>query len=349
MKVQSYNKFWQDIHKSARDKGYPLRVMFELTYRCNFKCKHCYVPHSYRKYNELKTEEIFSTLDQLKERGCFYLGFTGGEPFMRKDILEILAYARNAGFEVIVYTNGSLINKKIAEKLARFCPNKVDITIPGMSRNVFERISGVLGSRDKVFKAIWLLKKNNVKLGFKSCVLKENQAEISKIENFATSLGALHRLDDMLSARLDGSKEPYKYRGRPRDNSEFKVKNSKLKSKIGKEVCDSKELVPGPKTKNLFKCGVGISQVAITPQGELKMCLMIDYPRYKIDTRVVPRGENLQEAERYFFSRSLVFKRIGALEKCFKCRHLINQKCGGGCMVHILKRLPRYQNLTPIF
>ena len=48
------------------------------------------MPQSYRKYNELKTKEVFSLLNQLKEIGCFYLGFTGGEPFMREDIIEIL-------------------------------------------------------------------------------------------------------------------------------------------------------------------------------------------------------------------------------------------------------------------
>ncbi|MDP3732051.1 MAG: hypothetical protein Q8R31_03340, partial [Candidatus Omnitrophota bacterium] len=73
MKFQSYTSFWQRIHQSAKTKAFPLRVMFELTYRCNFKCKHCYVPYSYRKKRELKTKEVFSILRQLKEMGCFYL------------------------------------------------------------------------------------------------------------------------------------------------------------------------------------------------------------------------------------------------------------------------------------
>jgi len=164
MKSQSYNNFWQRIHRAAKNNGSPLRVMFELTYRCNFRCRHCYVPQSYRKYNELETKEVFSILDQLKDIGCFYLGFTGGEPFIREDIIEILWYAKRCGFELIIYTNGSLINEEIAGQLQRLRPNKVDITIPAMSKDAFERISGVSGSRDKVFEAIDLLHTNGVNL-----------------------------------------------------------------------------------------------------------------------------------------------------------------------------------------
>lgn len=279
MKLKPYNSFWQQLHKSAKESSFPLRIIFELTYRCNFKCQHCYLPPSYKKkYPELKTKEVFSVLEQLKDIGCFYLGFTGGEPFVRKDIMDILKYAKKCGFQVIVYTNSSLINQKIADELAGLQLNKVDITIPAMSKTSFERITGITGSHQKVFKAIEFLHKRNIPLGFKTCVLKENEDEIKDIQHFADSLGALHRLDDMLSARLDGSKEPYRYRG-------IMQMNAKRQS----DICNNSDSMvsqytqrPTCKPDNLFKCGVGSTQAAITPWGELKMCLMIDYPKYKI-------------------------------------------------------------------
>ena len=279
IKADATQQFYAKIRKQAREKRFPLRVMFELTYGCNFRCRHCYVPQSYRKYNELKTKEVFSLLNQLKDIGCFYLGFTGGEPFIRKDIIEILWYAKRCGFEIIIYTNGSLINEKIVKQLVRLRPNKVDITIPAMSKDAFEHISGVSGSRDKVFRAIELLHKNGVNLGFKTCVLKENEDEIKDIQEFANSLGALHRLDDMLSPRLDGSKEPYRYRGQ---KSEVRSQKSEERRKSGFETYSWETVDCEPSAPSLFKCGVGRSQTAITPSGELKMCLMIDYPKYKI-------------------------------------------------------------------
>ena len=285
MKSQSYYNFWQRIHRAAKNNGSPLRVMFELTYRCNFRCRHCYVPQSYRKYNELKTKEVFFILNQLRDIGCFYLGFTGGEPFIREDIMDILWYAKKKGFEIIIYTNGSLIDEERTDELAHLRPNKIDITIPALSKDAFERISGVSGSRDKVFSAIDLLHKKGVNLGFKSCVLKENEKEINQIQDFAHSLGALHRLDDMLLPGLDGSKESYKYRGRLKDNLDPNPKSQATSKKTAEchgEHYEIRTVDYGLWTEELFKCGVGVSQAAITPLGELKMCLMIDYPKYKI-------------------------------------------------------------------
>ncbi|MBN1869431.1 MAG: radical SAM protein [Candidatus Omnitrophica bacterium] len=281
MKTQPYNVFWQRIHQAARKKAFPLRVMFELTYQCNFRCAHCYVPQDYKKRPELKTKEIFTVLDELKDIGCFYLGFTGGEPFVRKDILDILWHAKKKGFEIIIYTNGSLINKNLADELKRLNPNKVDITISGMSPGVFDHIVRTAGARDKVFKAIDLLYKNRVALGFKTCVLKGNEGEIEDIQKFAHSLGGLHRLDDTLSARLDGSQDPFQYRGRT-DQGNPEPDKSELECVRDKQ--DRASNKNSSKTRNLFPCGVGVSQAAITPAGELKMCVMIDHPRYKILT-----------------------------------------------------------------
>lgn len=281
-----------------------MRVMFELTYRCNFRCRHCYVPFSYRKKGELKTKEVFSVLGQLKDMGCFYLGFTGGEPFMRKDIIDILWYAKRKGFEIIIYTNGSLIDKRMADELSALKPNKVDITIPGMSKGALEKITQMPGSHKKIFSAIDLLDERGVSLGFKTCVLKENASQIKDIQDFAASLGALHRLDDMLSRRLDGSGEPYKYRGILQENPVARSTShiarrtyhvTRRTSQVIRDTCYVK-----PDTKEFFRCGVGLSQAAITPQGELKMCLMIDYPKYKIVTRstshVARQQKGLKEA-----------------------------------------------------
>lgn len=305
IRTERNENFWQKIHNVARNNKIPLRVMFELTYRCNFFCRHCYVPLEHRKLKELKTKEIFSILDQLKEIGCFYLGFTGGEPFMRKDILPILRYAKKNGFELIVYSNGALINKRLADELAALSLNKIDITIPAMSKSAFENISGLQGSHGRVFKAVALLHKNRINLGFKTCVLKNNESEIGAIQDYTSSLSAMHRLDDVLSRRLDGSADPYKYRGRLKD------KPASGKTTDPEEGCDYPKgplgtknvAVPNfikadkrePKDKDLFKCGVGLTQVAITPQGELKPCLMIDNPRFFIGSSFTSAWDKLKD------------------------------------------------------
>jgi len=281
VKTRKYNSFWKKIHSSARKKGFPLRAMFELTYRCNFHCPHCYIPPRYSEYGELSTKDVFSIIDQLSEIGCFYLGFTGGEPFIRGDAMDIFWYAKKKGFEIIIYTNGSLINEAIAKELQQLRPNKVDITLTSMKKKSFEKISKVPGSYEKVFSTIEMLRENKIPVGFKTCILKENEDEIEEMQEFTSSLGASHRLDNMLSRRLNGSVEPFKYRGilEQRKKNYFFINTN-----FFKRIIEQIKNCEFTKKRNidLFGCGVGRTQVAITPLGELKMCLMIDYPKINI-------------------------------------------------------------------
>ena len=221
--------------------------------------------------------------------GCFYLGFTGGEPFLRKDIMEILKYAKGCGFEVLVYTNGSLLNEGLAGQLARLNLNKVDITIPAISKEAFKRITGV-NLRDRVFKGVELLHKKGVKLGFKTCILRDNELEIGKIRKFTAPFGGTHRWDEMLSPRLDGSKAPYRYR-----SVDIRAKLNKLKLKEEPDNCRFKETESQGRNEELFACGAGLRQTAITPAGELKLCLLIDYPKYRIlDASLRKRWQELR-------------------------------------------------------
>jgi AdoMet-dependent heme synthase len=312
MKEQAYPVFSRPLHVAARQKGFPLRVMFELTYRCNFHCAHCYLPCRYRKIREISTQDVYAILEQLKDLGCFYLGFTGGEPFLRDDIFRIFHYARKCGFAIIVFTNGALINEKKAKELADIGPNKVDITLPAMTRHAFEQITGTPGSHRKVFTAVDLLKKEGVHLAFKTCVLKENEAEIEAIREFSMSLGAVHRLDDMLFSRLDGSRKPFTYRSEERYASGMK-----------RTIIDPVGCAPeaGSSCHRLFECGVGVSQMAITPSGELKLCLMIDNPKYKIMQGLKKKQHKLKEAwekAKEFVSSLAVNEKSG----CTKCELL---------------------------
>ena len=90
-------KFSSKINRIARKKRFPLHAMFELTYRCNFRCIHCYntdEQKSVKPQGELKTKDIFNILEQLRDLGGFYLGFTGGEIFCRNDIFDVLWQAK---------------------------------------------------------------------------------------------------------------------------------------------------------------------------------------------------------------------------------------------------------------
>ena len=77
-----------EMSQKAFDLGVPISVHLDVTYRCNERCVHCYLDHN--DHGEMTTAEIKSVLDQLAEAGVFFLTFSGGEVFLRRDFFELL-------------------------------------------------------------------------------------------------------------------------------------------------------------------------------------------------------------------------------------------------------------------
>src|SRR5579859_6689524 len=117
MNTASYGEFSLTLHQHFGNQRTPLKVSIEVTRRCPLECQHCYnnLPmgdHDARR-REMSAEEHFRLLDELVEMGCFWLLYTGGEIFARKDFIEIYTYAKKKGFLITLFTNGTLISEKI--------------------------------------------------------------------------------------------------------------------------------------------------------------------------------------------------------------------------------------------
>src|SRR3979490_3357652 len=97
----------QSVWDRAAAMGIPIAVQFDLTYRCNERCVHCYLDHE--DHGELSTREVEEVLDQLAEAGTLFLTFSGGELLLRKDFFPLLAHARRLRFDVKIKTNAILM------------------------------------------------------------------------------------------------------------------------------------------------------------------------------------------------------------------------------------------------
>jgi len=282
IKKESSDNFYQKMRCLAARRGFPLKAMFEVTYRCNFKCVHCYTARDNEK-KELSTEEVKTVLDELRANGCFHVGFTGGEPLIRKDIFDILDYAKSGGFRISLLTNGSLIDKKTAGRIASLGTslNRVDISILGAVKETFENITGKKDSFAKVMRSIKLLKDAGADVQIKATLMKPNQGEFLKIRELAEKFKTMFRYSAVINPRINGDKTPLQYQVDPKDV--YKI-NTSLSSPAG--VINER---PGAEwnaenigRKNLFKCGAGRSEVTISPYGEMRLCLEMPYPRYDI-------------------------------------------------------------------
>ncbi|MCM8783656.1 MAG: radical SAM protein [Candidatus Omnitrophica bacterium] len=110
----------------------PFHCLLELTYRCNLKCLHCYVVRDTQK--ELTTQQFLSILDQLKELGTLYLIISGGEPLVRTYFFEICKHAKKNNFALRIFTNASLINTNIAERIRELKPLVVEVGLYGFEK-----------------------------------------------------------------------------------------------------------------------------------------------------------------------------------------------------------------------
>src|SRR5687768_195952 len=106
----------------------PYVISWNLTYRCNLACEHCYLDAggtplvgtaNFADRSELGTEECFKVIDEIATLApeCVTI-LTGGEPLLRRDILEIVRRAAERGLWVVVGTNGVRITENVAQRLA---------------------------------------------------------------------------------------------------------------------------------------------------------------------------------------------------------------------------------------
>lgn len=138
------------------------RVIWEVTKYCNYKCKHCCASAaSIDTSEELKLNDFYKILDDLKKFGVEEIYFSGGEPFSRKDMLKILEKACNNGILCNISTNASLITEEIAKKLKELNINKVHISLDSHKEDIFNEFRG--GNYfNKTIEKIKLLRKHDV-------------------------------------------------------------------------------------------------------------------------------------------------------------------------------------------
>ncbi|MEA3506802.1 MAG: radical SAM protein, partial [Elusimicrobiota bacterium] len=144
------------LFERIRSRRLPFQGTFELTRRCNLRCSYCYVGFDWKisPEEELSREEIYSLLDQVAAAGCLFLTFTGGEPLSREDFPAIYSYAVQKGIKVVIFTNGTLIDRTLAALFREQPPLYLEITMPGISEEVYERVTGVKGSYERFRKAL---------------------------------------------------------------------------------------------------------------------------------------------------------------------------------------------------
>lgn len=161
--------------------GAPFLVVWDITYACNLKCKHCYASAGKPLEDELTTDEAKQVIDKLDRASVPIIAFSGGEPLVRKDIFELTKYAHDKGIYVAVATNGTLISKEKAREMKEAGIQFTQISLDGATAETHDNFRGINGVYEKTIRGI----KNCVNEGFfvnvAATATKYNYKEIPKI------------------------------------------------------------------------------------------------------------------------------------------------------------------------
>lgn len=156
-------------------------VVYNCTRRCNLRCVHCYsasadVPCA----DELTGDEARALLDDLARFGAPVVLFSGGEPLMRPDLLELIAHARAAGLRAVISTNGTLITSDLADRLAVAGLSYVGVSLDGLG-GTNDAFRGVSGAFERALAGIRACRQRGIKVGLRLTITRHNAAEVPAI------------------------------------------------------------------------------------------------------------------------------------------------------------------------
>jgi len=169
---------------------YPYSLLCELTYRCPLQCPYCSNPVNFERYTEeLDTQEWQRILDEAAALGVVQVHFSGGEPLLRKDIVQIIRKARDLNLYSNLSTGGTLLTEKLVHELRSAGLDSLQISIQDADSLNSEYISGGLGSFDKKKNAVLLAKNAGFPLTINVVLHKQNLDNIEAIIGLSEDLG----------------------------------------------------------------------------------------------------------------------------------------------------------------
>ena len=178
------------LHSKANAAGVPVSATFELTARCNFNCKMCYVHRqdsALCKSQEKSAEWWIDLGKKAVEQGVVFLLLTGGEPLLRDDFPQIYTELAKLGFIISINTNGYLITDEILELFKKNPPTRLNISLYGASDKTYENVTGT-PAFSRVIENVKKLKEMDIDIRFNGSFTSLNACDAEEILNISRDL-----------------------------------------------------------------------------------------------------------------------------------------------------------------
>ena len=252
----------QQINVRASRNNIPLSVVIELTYRCNLRCYYCY-QKGFDSVKELPLKKWSAIFKQLADSGTLYLTFSGGEPFVRSDFLDMVEHARKLDFGVSIITNGTLLTHASITRLSALGIMDIGISFHAAQPLLHDRLAGKTGSFQKAFKNLCLCKAAGIRTMIKHSVSTENFGEFSALQKMADDAGCLFECDCFVLPHEKGTVSPFSL-SKDQHGSFLK------KMKAAAFSCESIRDINAR-----LHCDAGRSVAGISPSGDVAACIQL--------------------------------------------------------------------------
>jgi radical SAM protein with 4Fe4S-binding SPASM domain len=312
--------FQEVLEQLAERQGTPVAAMLQLTARCNFRCSHCY--QAERRRDELTTRAWRAVLDDLREAGVLLLTLSGGEPLLRRDFLEIASHARALRFSLQLKTNGFLIDRRMADQLARLAFLDVQMSLYSTRPGVHDGITGLTGSLRRLRSAARMLARRSIRVTMMTPLMSVNADEVDGIVTFCRDGGYEFSMDPSIQVCEDGSCAPAGLRA-SEEQLEKALANPAL---VDREALAAAARRRRPQDR---VCNAGRLSCFITAAGDVLPCPMLQ----------VALGNVAQKPLIEIWRTSAERARIdaitwGDLETCSTCEHMPwCHRCHGAALV----------------
>lgn len=303
----------------------PICLTWELTYACNLQCVHCLSSSGRRDPRELTTAECEAVIDELQRMQVFYINIGGGEPTIRKDFWHLVQYAVDHGVGVKFSTNGSGIDRAVAEQLAVSDYIDVQISIDGADAETNDHVRGD-GSFATAVQAMEHLHAVGFE-GFKISVVmtRHNIPQVDEFKAMADHYGAQLRLTRF---RPSGRGADSWHELHPTDQQQRELyhwlmdRPDVLTGDSFFHLSALGEALPG-----LNLCGAGRVVCLIDPVGDVYACPFVLHDEFLAGSVRDEGGFQRVWQQSDLFTELREPQSAGA---CASCGHF--DACQGGCM-----------------